>query len=74
MKRPKKPGLRRRQCDFVTPPAEMSANDRAEIARFRQYLLVKAAEKDGAPSFMVRAMVAAIYPDVAGQMGEEAEA
>jgi len=63
----------KRQCGFVTPPADLSAHDRAELDKFGQYLQVKAAEKAGAPAFVVRATVAVIYPEVAGQMGEEVE-
>ncbi len=70
----RKPGLRKRQCGFVTPPEEMSQNDRAEIAKFAKYLRVMTAAKAGAPEFAVRAAVASIYPDVAGQMGEDVDA
>ncbi len=70
----RKLGLRKRQCGTVMPPEDMSANDREEIAKFGQCIRVMAAAKAGAPEFAVRAAVASIYPDVAGQIADDVDA
>ncbi len=73
-RRLRRPSVSKGKCGFVTPRADLSPNDRAQIEKFEQYLRVKAAEKNGAPAFAVGAAIASIYPDLLQTPDEPIEA
>lgn len=56
-----------RRCGFGVPESELSEHDRAELAKFRQWLAVEKARKEGADPAACDLLEQAIYPSHVGR-------
>lgn len=59
--------MKRGQCGTVLSMEDLSEHDRAEVQKFRQFLSVAKARKDGADPGACDMLEAAIYPDGIGR-------
>lgn len=58
----------------MTPPEQMSEHDRAEVAKFKQWLGVESARKKGADPDVCDMLEAAIYPEGNGRTTPKGDA
>ncbi len=66
-KRLKAPSVGKRRCGFIVSLDEMTANDRADVSKFMQWLDVERARREGADSNACDLLEQAIYPGGVGR-------
>jgi hypothetical protein len=66
--------MRRGQCGTVLTMADLSENDRREVEKFKQFIAVSKARKEGADPSACDMLEAAIYPEGIGRETPKADA
>lgn len=56
-----------RRCGFGLPESELSEHDRAELAKFKQWLGLEASRRAGGDPAVLNALEATLYPDGIGR-------